>query len=234
MSLEELKSDSSKLANPEKAKILQRFFKTGKGEYGEGDTFLGISVPESRKIAKRYSSLPFPKLSDLLKSKIHEERLISLLILIEKYKQANEQEKGTLVNFYLKNTKRINNWDLVDLSAPKILGDFLRNKSKKILYTLANSNNLWERRISIISTYSFIKDFNFQDTLRISEILLKDKEDLIQKAVGWMLRELGKKDLTILESFLGKYYKQMGRITLRYSIEKFPEVKRKAYLNGKI
>ena len=226
-----IKQDIIKEANSEKAKILQGFFKTGKGEYGEGDIFLGITVPQSRKIAKKYSSLQLKEISLLLQSKVHEERLIALLILVEKYNKA--QDKNQIFDFYLKNTKYINNWDLVDLTADKIMGNFLLNKSREVLYNLAKSDNLWERRIAIISTFHFIKNNQFNETLKIAEILLKDDHDIIHKAVGWMLREIGKRDLSILESFLKKYYNRMPRTALRYAIEKFPEDKRQAYLKEK-
>ena len=225
--LNNLKQDLERLANKEKAVILQRFFKTGKGEYGHGDLFLGITVPEQRRIAKKYSRLSLDDLQSLLSSKIHEYRLTSLLILIEKYKNVDKKE---VVDFYLRNTKNINNWDLVDLSSHKILGNYLLNKDKNILYKLAKSDNLWERRISIIATYAFIKNNKFEDTLKISELLLKDKHDLIHKAVGWMLREVGKRNLNIEEEFLKKYYKKMPKTMLRYSIERFSNEKKRFYL----
>ena len=227
--LNSLKQGLEKLANKEKAVILQRFFKTRKGEYGYGDLFLGITVPEQRRIAKRYSHLSLDDLQNLLSSKIHEYRLVALMILIEKYKKEDKKE---IINFYLRNTKNINNWDLVDLSSHKILGDYLLNKDKNLLYNLAKSNDLWEKRISIISTACFIKNNKFEDTLRISEILLNDKHDLIHKAVGWMLREVGKKDLKVEEEFLKKYYKKMPRTMLRYAIEKFNKNKREFYLRN--
>ena len=227
--LSQLKQDLNKLEHKEKAKILQRFFKTNKGEYGEGDIFLGIKVPEQRKIANKYD-LNLKQIQELLSSKIHEYRLTALFTLIQKYKKANQTEKQEIFNFYLKNTNNINNWDLVDLSAPKILGDYLLNKERTTLYQLAKSNNLWENRISILSTYQFIKNNQFEDTLNISKILLTNKHDLIHKAVGWMLREIGKKDLQILERFLKQHHKQMPRTMLRYSIEKFSKAKRKVYL----
>lgn len=232
--LSELKAELTSLANPEQAKILQRFFKTGKGEYGEGDIFLGIKVPVQRKIAKKYSGIGLHKLQELIKSAIHEHRLISLIILTEKYNNADEEEKGNIFNFYLKNTRNINNWDLVDLSAPKIVGDFLFDKKKNILYELVKSENLWERRIAIVSTFDFIRREEFADTLRIAELLLKDGHDLIHKAVGWMLREIGKKNQEILEEFLKQHHKDMPRTMLRYTIEKFDEGKRKKYLKGEI
>ena len=227
--LSQLKQDLNKLEHKEKTKILQRFFKTNKGEYGEGDIFLGIKVPEQRKIANKYD-LNLKQIQELLSSKIHEYRLTALFTLIQKYKKANQTEKQEIFNFYLKNTNNINNWDLVDLSAPKILGDYLLNKERTTLYQLAKSNNLWENRISILSTYQFIKNNQFEDTLNISKILLTNKHDLIHKAVGWMLREIGKKDLQILERFLKQHHKQMPRTMLRYSIEKFSKAKRKVYL----
>jgi 3-methyladenine DNA glycosylase AlkD len=220
-------------ANREKAKVLQRFFKTGKGEYGEGDIFLGITVPESRDIAIQFKDLPLEEVESLLKSKIHEERLIALLLLVHNYEKHHER-RPEIFNFYLKNTKNINNWDLVDLSAPNIVGNYLLDKDKKILYKLANSNHLWEKRIAIISTFAFIRNNQFSDSLKISEILLADKHDLIHKAVGWMLRETGKRDVAVLEAFLKQHYKKMPRTMLRYAIEKFPESMRKRYLDGEI
>ncbi len=232
--LESLKKELEELKNPEQAEVAKRFFKTSQGEYGEGDIFLGIKVPVQRNIAKKYSGLSFPKIQELLKSKIHEHRLVALIILNEKYKKAVEEEKANIFNFYLKNTKNINNWDLVDLSAPNIVGHFLFDKKKKILYDLAISENLWERRIAIVSTYAFIRKEDFEDALRIAEILLENKHHLIQKAVGWMLREIGKKDEAVLEDFLKKHSKIMPRTMLRYAIEKFDEEKRKKYLLGNI
>lgn len=232
--LNSLIKELEELKNLEQAKILQRFFKTGKGEYGEGDIFLGIKVPIQREIAEKYKNLNLVKIRELLKSKIHEHRLIGLIILVKKYEKSPEKERENLFNFYLNNTKFINNWDLVDLSAPNLIGNFLLNKDRKILYTLANSKNLWERRIAIVSTFAFIRKSDFEDALAISEILLKDKHDLISKATGWMLREIGKRDEKILGNFLKFHYKNISRITLRYAIEKFPEEKRKLYLQGKI
>jgi len=232
--LSELIQEMQKLANPEQARNLQRFFKTGKGEYGEGDVFLGIKVPVQREMVKKYSGIGFPKIQELLNSKVHEHRLVALLILVDKFKKANEEGKGDIFNFYLKNAKNINNWDLVDLSAPNIVGGFLCDKKKDIIYKLAESGNLWEKRIAVLSTFMFIKNGEFADSLRISEMLLKDSHDLIHKAVGWMLREIGKKDEKILEDFLRKHYKEMPRTMLRYAIEKFPEEKRKSYLKGEV
>jgi 3-methyladenine DNA glycosylase AlkD len=228
--LNRIKRDLSQLSNPEKAKKLSGFFKTGKGQYGEGDIFLGIPVPEQRKVAKRYIDLPLYNLQELLSSKIHEHRLTALLILVFKYGKADTSGKDEIFRFYLKNTEHINNWDLVDLSAPKIVGDYLINNDRLILFKLAKSTNLWERRIAILSTLAFIRNNDFEDALRISELLLHDEHDLIHKAVGWMLREIGKRDLEIEERFLSKYCMQMPRTMLRYAIEKFDENKRKFYL----
>ena len=192
---------------------------------------LAVPVPQQRKVAKKYYNISLNELQELLNSKIHEYRLTALLILVAKYKKANNEIKSSIFNFYLKNTKNIDNWDLVDLSAPKIVGEFLFNKDKKILYKLAKSKNLWERRISILSTFTFIKNNSFTDALKISQLLLNDSHDLIHKAVGWMLREIGKRDQNVEEKFLKKYCLNMPRKMLRYAIEKFDEKKRKYYLN---
>ena len=218
----------------DRAVILQRFFKTGKGEYGEGDIFYGIKVPVQRTIAKRFKDLAFEDLKVLISAKVHEERLIAAFILVDQYKKGDEKKKKIVFDFYLKNRKGINNWDLVDLSAPKIVGAYLIDKEKDLLYKFAVSKDLWEKRIAIISTQTFIREHFFEDTLNISEILLQDKHDLIHKAVGWMLREVGNRDLETEEEFLKKHYKTMPRTMLRYAIEKFPEQKRIAYLKGKI
>ncbi len=231
-----IKQELKKRANPKKAKLLSGFFKTGKGEYGEGDIFLGVIVPETREVAKMFLDLELSEIEKSLFSKIHEERLASLLILVEKYKNGDLPTKKEIFNFYLKNTKYINNWDLVDLTSHKIVGEWLVDKSREILYRLAQSENLWERRISIISCFAFIRNNDFKDAFEISKILLKDKHDLIHKAVGWILREIGKRNLKAEEKFLqeGRRYKNMPRTMLRYAIEKFDEEKRKKYLNGEI
>ncbi len=234
MRLTELRNDLKNEADPKQAVNLQRFFKTGKGEYGEGDLFYGIKVPIQRKIALRYKSISLSDIQELLNSPIHEERLVSLFILVNKYEKSNDKTKEIIFKFYLKNTKKINNWDLVDLSAPKIIGAHLLNKDKQLLLKLARSSDIWEKRIAVLSTYSFIRNLQFDTTLQIAEILLNDKHDLIHKGVGWMLREIGNKDLQTEEKFLTKYYKQMPRTMLRYAIEKFPEKKRQNYLKGNI
>ncbi len=228
--LKDIKLDLEKLSNPEKAKIYQRFFKTGKGEYGEGDVFIGLTVPEQRELAKKYVDLRFEEIKELISDRIYEHRLTALLVLVYKFEKANEKQKKEIVDFYLKNLKYSNNWGLIDCVADKILGSYLMDKNKEILYKFAESKDLWERRIAIISTFTFIKNNRFEDTLKISKILLKDKHDLIHKAVGWMLREIGKRDQKVLEKFLLKYHKEMPRTMLRYAIERFDEDKRRFYL----
>ncbi|MEJ5262942.1 MAG: DNA alkylation repair protein [Ignavibacterium sp.] len=234
MRLAELRKELQQEKNPVQVKILQRFFKTGKGEYGEGDIFYGIKVPVTRKIAKKYNDLYFTDLKILLSSKVHEERLAAGLIMVEKFNKADEEQKEKIFNFYLKNRKGINNWDLVDLTAPKIVGNYLMERDKNILFELAQSENIWDRRISIISTLTFIKKNRFDETLKIAQLLLNDKHDLIHKAVGWMLREIGKVNKEVEMEFLMKYYKRMPRTMLRYAIEKFPEKKRKQFLEGSL
>lgn len=290
--LTNLRKELKAKANPKKAKLLQRYFKTGKGEYGEGDVFLGVMVPETRKIARKYKDLKLKEIEKLLKSKFHEERLAALLILVQQFQQrhsvminhntmmyhsvsehkpfsaktleaqgamtchstplkhlkegvmtchsnrSSEKIQEKIFNFYLRNTKYINNWDLVDLSAPKIVGEYLLDKNKQILYRLAKSKNIWERRIAVLSTFAFISRGKFNEALKIAEMLLNDERDLIHKAVGWMLREIGKprnvhgdalrgkKDQKTLERFLKKHASKMPRVMLRYAIERLPAGKR--------
>ncbi|MCL4382479.1 DNA alkylation repair protein [Patescibacteria group bacterium] len=226
-----------KLANPEKARILARFFKTGKGEYGEGDKFLGIMTGPIQDLAGKYKDLSFSDLQKLLNGQYHEERTLAVMILIRQYKKGERVKREEVFKFYLKNTKKINNWNLVDISAPKIIGEYIWimdngncGIGREILYRLARSENLWERRIAIISTFAFIRENDFVDTLKIAEILLTDKHDLIHKAVGWMLREIGKKDQKAEEVFLKKHYQTMPRTMLRYAIEKFSQKQREFYL----
>ena len=217
-----------------KEEVFKSFFKTGKGEYGYGDMFWGITVPDIRSIARRYyTEISFNEIKELVNSKIHEIRLTGYLILTYKYEKGNTQEKERVTTFYLDNLTGANNWDIVDLSCSKILGMYLiDNPSKRyILYKLVNSNNLWEQRISIVSTLAFIKINDFTDTLNISKILLKNKHDLIHKAVGWMLREVGKRDIKVLKKFLDDNIKEIPRTTLRYAIEKMEEKERKYYLS---
>jgi 3-methyladenine DNA glycosylase AlkD len=228
--LKQLLSEMQSLANPEKAKLLSGFFKTGKGDYGEGDIFLGIVVPVQREVAGRHRGLSLPEIQELLNSKIHEHRLTALFILIHQYKKVDKDGKDAIVKLYLANTKNINNWDLVDLSAPRILGEYLLNKDRKMLYKMAKSELLWDRRIAVLATFMFISKNEFKDSLKLAELLLKDKHDLMHKAVGWMLREIGKRNQKAEEDFLNKHYKQMPRTMLRYSIEKFDEKKKKFYM----
>ena len=234
MTAKEIHRRLEKLANRRTAMFLQNFFKTGPGQYGEGDIFLGIRVPVIRKLANACRALPERETLSLLQSPIHEARLFSLVVLVHCFSQADEPRKKQIYDLYLNNTKYINNWDLVDISAPRILGAFLITRSKTPLYRLARSSNLWERRIAIMSTFQFIRRHQFSETLKISKILRSDKEDLIQKAVGWMLREVGNRERETAEEFLRQHYKEMPRTTLRYAIEKFPENLRRMYLTGRI
>ena len=234
MHLKEIKDRLQKLGNKKRAENSKRFFKTGPGEYGEGDIFLGIPVPELRKLSKAYCHIPLAAAETLLKSPIHEERLLALFILVLGYSKGDAKTQKRIYSLYLQNTKFVNNWDLVDASAHYIVGPFLMDKSRKPLYRLATSKSLWERRIAIMATFHFIRHNNFSETLNIAETLISDKEDLIHKAVGWMLREVGKRDLQTEEEFLKSRCKDMPRTMLRYAIEKFPATKRQRYLKGKI
>ncbi len=220
------------LANPKKAEILQRFFKTGPCEYAEGDRFLGIQVPELRKLAKEYALVPLPEIGKLLTSPIHEERFLALLLMMNQHAKGNDVEKTTVYDFYVQNVRFINNWDLVDISAPYLVGAHLWERDKRPLSIFATSANVWERRIAILATFFFIKRGSYAEALRIAGLLLQDKEDLIHKAVGWMLREIGKRSLVTEEEFLRMYYKKMPRTMLRYAIERFPEPQRQQYLQG--
>lgn len=222
-------------ATPERAKVSQRFFKTGPGQYGEGDVFLGLTAPDARKVAKTYKDLSFEDILDLLHSKFHEERLVALLILVNRFNKGDEEARRYIFELYLSNTAYINNWDLVDLSAGYIVGGFLEDKNKDILYTLACSASLWERRIAMLATFEYIKKGESEVALKVAKILLNDTHDLIHKAVGWMLREVGKRCSQVVEEeFLRDCYKQMPRTMLRYAIERFPEELRKKYLEGRI
>ena len=213
------------LADSEKKEVLQRFFKTGKGQYGEGDVFIGVTVPKIRLLAKKYKDVSLDQVQKLLKNKIHEVRLLGLIILT--YKKLDKN----IYDLYLKNTQYVNNWDLVDLTAHKIVGQYLEDKDRKVLYKLAKASNLWEKRIAMISCWGYIRNNDFEDALKIAEILLNDDHDLIHKAVGWMIREIGKKEQDTAERFLLKYRKVMSRTTLRYAIERFDEKKRKFYMS---
>jgi 3-methyladenine DNA glycosylase AlkD len=220
------------MADPARAALLAGFFKTGPGEYGHGDVFLGITVPRQRAVAKKYPGLSLARIRKLLKSRFHEHRLTALIVLTGQYAKAETAEKERIFEFYLANTGRINNWDLVDLSAPNIVGEFLRDKPRHrgVLATLARSGDLWERRIAMLATLAFIRAGEFAPTLAIARRLLGDGHDLIHKAVGWMLREVGKRDQTVEEAFLAEHVPAMPRTMLRYAIEKFPPQKRAHYM----
>lgn len=245
-----VKNDLNKLANDDKKTVLNRFFKTGPGEYGEGDKFLGITVPKQRQAAKKHKDLSLAEIEKLLHSNIHEYRFTALVILIGQFKKADEKLRRQIYDFYLKNTKWINNWDLVDASAYHIVGEYLigldnefnndatpplapLRGGKSVLYKLAKSDLLWERRIAVIAAFAFIRHNDFKDIIKLSELLLDDQHDLMHKAVGWMLREMGKRDIDELYKFLDKHALKMPRTMLRYAIEKLSEDKRQYYLKKK-
>lgn len=231
MTLNKLRAELNQKANPQKAKILKRFFKTKKGEYGEGDIFYGLTVPTQRKIAKNYQNLPLTDLIKLLHSKIHEERFTALVLMVNLYKKGDEKLKARIYDAYLTNSKWINNWDLVDTSTPQIVGDYLYNFGDvQILDKLAKSNLLWNRRIAMLATFTFTRNGDNKPALKIAQALLNDKHDLINKAVGWMLREVGKRDMKKLKDFLDTHVSKMPRTTLRYAIEKLPKSQKDFYL----
>ena len=223
-------AELKKLGTPAKAKTSRWFFKTGKGQYGYGDVFFGVTVPEQRKIAKRFRDLPLAEISKLLKNRVHECRLTAIFILDGQYARGDEATREHIARFCLSHKKRINNWDLVDSFAPYVLGPQLLNKNRSLLYSLARSKNLWERRIAIIATSAFIRKNQYDDTLKIAALLVRDTHDLIHKAVGWMLREVGNRSLGTEEAFLKKHAAAMPRTMLSYATEKFPEKKRRMYL----
>ena len=223
------------LANKEIAQHSLRFFKTDKGEYGHGDLFLGVRAPQIRLIAKKHIDISITDMKTLIQSKYHEERFLGLIILVNKYaKTKDKKNRNQLYKIYVSSFKYINNWNLVDVTCPHVTGKHLIDKDRTILYKWAKSEDLWTKRIAMVSTFSFIRKNDLEDTFKIAEILLQDKHDLIHKAVGWMLREAGKRDIKKEEAFLKKHYKTMPRTMLRYSIEKFPETKRQKYLKGTI
>ena len=230
----DIRAQLKALSDPGVAEHAQRFFRTGPGEYGEGDRFIGIRVPVLRRLARQHQSLALRDTERLLRSPIHEERLLAVLLLVRRYEQGDATIREEVFDLYRQNMRFVNGWDLVDSSAYKILGDFLRGRSRTLLRRLARSRVLWERRIAIISTLAYIKDDDFGDTLAIAEVLLHDHEDLIHKAVGWMLREVGNRNRKVEEAFLEKHYQEMPRTMLRYAIEKFPETKRQRFLTGKV
>jgi len=234
--INEIKKDLANYINPEKAEFLPKYFNAVPGGYGEGDRFLGVTVPDQRKIAQKYyKTIPLDTIEALLKEPIHEYRFTALVMLVYKFEKARtEAERKAMVDLYLANLSYVNNWDLVDLSADKILGAYLFNKDKGLLYQLARSNHLWKQRIAIMATFHFIKNHEFTDTLEIAGILLHNKHDLIQKAVGWMLREIGKRDLLTELNFLKEHYRTMPRTMLRYAVEKFEPELRKKFLQGLI
>lgn len=232
-SLNNLRKDLRIKASAEKAKASSWFFKTGEGQYGFGDKFIGVTVPEQRTIAKVYKDLTLVDLEELLNSDIHEERLTALFILVDKFKKASPELRRPIFEFYIENMKRVNNWDLVDSSAHKIIGEYLLDKKLTLLIALAKSESMWMRRISIISTFAFLSRKDSGPSYMIADLLLSDHEDLIQKAVGWVLRECGKRvSEKELEIYLVKNYKKMGRTMLRYALEKFDEGRRRQFLSG--
>lgn len=227
---EEIRKELEAYIDPVKREYLPNFFKTGKGQYGEGDKFLGVVVPNTRLVAKKHKEEPFEVMAGLLLSEWHECRLCALLMLVERFKKSGEKERKVIYDFYLTQTARINNWDLVDLSAPYIVGEYLKDKPREDLYRLADSTLLWDQRIAVVATITLIRNGDFIDILRLSELLLRHPHDLMQKAVGWMLREMGKRDKDLLLQFLDKYAREMPRTMLRYSIEKLTEEERKHYM----
>jgi 3-methyladenine DNA glycosylase AlkD len=228
--IEFIRAELREKADPAKAADLQWFFKTGPGEYGEGDRFLGMRVPDLRRLAKKYRDLSLDEIRELLSSTFHEERLLALFLLVHQYDQGDETTRAQIYRLYLKSTRHINNWDLVDSSAPHIVGRHLLDRAKKPLFRLAKSKSLWERRIAVMSTFYFLRQGDFHDTFEIADLLLKDREDLIHKAVGWMIREVANRDLEAAEAFLKPRYDEMPRTMLRYAIEKFPGTMRRRYL----
>lgn len=230
MTAKDIQLELTEYSTPQKKEFLPYFFKTGKGQYGEGDKFLGVVVPDTRKVAKKYKELPFSEIENLLNNEYHECRLCALLILVERFKKASEEDRKKIFDFYLAHTNRINNWDLVDLSAKDIVGEYLIDKNRSVLYDLVKSQLLWDQRIAIVSTYAFIRRGDLYDTFLLSEKLLDHKHDLMHKAAGWMLREMGKKDLNMLRAFLDNHHKQMPRTMLRYSIEKLDKSERAHYM----
>lgn len=234
MKASDVKNALQSIANPEKALLLQGFFKTDEGQYGEGDLFLGITVPQQRSIAKSFKELPLTEIETLLHEPFHECRLTALIILVNRFKKTKtDADRKLIVDLYLRNTAYINNWDLVDLSACYILGEYLLDKDRSLIYRLAESDSLWEQRIAVLTTFTFIRNEDFADNLLIAEMLLNHKHDLMHKAIGWMLREIGKRNKSVLVDFLMQYSMQMPRTMLRYAIEKFPEEERQYFLKRK-
>jgi 3-methyladenine DNA glycosylase AlkD len=227
-----VKQDLAALAEPERAKALARFFKTGKGQYGEGDRFLGIAVPLQRKVATKHRDLPLQAIAQLLKSGVHEHRSVALAILVLQFKRADEVTRQHILDFYLTQTDNINNWDLVDSSGPYVAGQYLMDKPRQVLYRLAESPNLWERRIAIVSSLAFVKAGQLDDAFAMAELLLGDKHDLIHKAVGWVLREAGKISRSRQLEFIARHYGRIPRTALRYAIEHLAPTDRKRIVTG--
>jgi len=221
-----------KLASPSDANLLQSFFKTAPGEYGAGDQFIGIRLPVLRSVAKEFRALPLREVTMLLRSPVHEERLLALLMLVDAYQRGNEAGRAAIYGLYLKQLDWVNNWDLVDSSAPYIVGRHLAERSRNILFRLARSKKLWHRRVAMLATFHFIRQNDFADALRLAELLRNDEHDLMHKAVGWMLREIGKRDGAVLKRFLDQHAARMPRTMLRYAIEKLPERERQRHLRA--
>jgi 3-methyladenine DNA glycosylase AlkD len=234
MRAEDVQKELAARARPEIEAVMRRFFKTGPGQYGEGDRFRGLKVPTTRKVALAFRDLPFPEAKRLLRSPFHEDRLAALEILARRFKRGDEAERERIFALYLRGARWINNWDLVDGSAPHILGGYLQDKDRAPLHALARSRNLWERRMAMLATLHYIRRGDFADALRIADTLRDSREDLLHKAVGWMLREVGNRDRKAEEAFLAERYRGMPRTMLRYAIEKFPEARRRAYLKGEV
>jgi len=231
--LNEIKQKLDSLADPSNQQQIQRFFKTGKGDYAEGDIFLGIRTPMLRKLAAQYQDLSLNDAEQLLQSPIHEHRSLALMLWVTQFPKANKAQQQRLFERYLQNTKFINNWDLVDISAPTLVGQYLLEKEREILYKLVASESLWERRIAVVATLTFIRHQQFEDILKFAKLLLNEPHDLIHKAVGWMLREAGKQNLSVLKAFIDEYDTQLPRTTLRYAIEHFDEEQRQFHLKRK-
>jgi 3-methyladenine DNA glycosylase AlkD len=232
--LREVRSDIRAHASEENARFALRYFKTGPGEYAEGDLFLGLRAAQVWAIVRKHRDLGLASVEKLLRSKYHEDRMVALLIMVDRFRREDESVRKDIYDLYLANTRNINNWDLVDSSAPGVVGAWLFARNRRPLYGLAKSRRLWERRIAIMATLWFIRRDDFDDTLRIAKILLRDEHDLIHKAVGWMLREVGKRDRPVEEAFLKSHYTEMPRTMLRYAIERFPKSKRQAFLRGRV
>lgn len=230
MQAKTIKNELIALGNPEKATLLSSFFQTKEGQYAHGDIFLGITVPQIRKTVAPYKMLSLEEIKKLLNSKFHECRFAALILLVYQFERGDDSLQENIYNFYLSNTQNINNWDLVDVSAHKIVGAWLKDKDRTKLYDLSRSNWLWDQRIAIVATFAFIRKNDFDDILRLSACFLTHSHHLIHKACGWMLREVGKRDIAVLKHFLDKHASQMPRVMLRYSIEKLSEEERKTYL----